>query len=170
MMSTAGVTMYDGMGSEMSSQAPPFDSSRTPLVERRVSGMTIANTSACALLRIVVLRRVRTGCSNSRAQRRAFCCTPIWAGRWSVGIRGCCSIASASQASCRAVEPSTGRTLKARSRSRWILCWRRSWQEGMAKPDRSCRIPKEPRESWKSGFAVWLSGKAGEQQPRELQR
>lgn len=55
MMSTAGVTLYDGMGSEMSSQAPPFDSSRTSMVERRVSGMTIANTAARALLRTAVL-------------------------------------------------------------------------------------------------------------------
>lgn len=54
MMSTAGVTLYDGIGSEMSSQAPPFDSSRTLVVERRVSGMTIANTTACALLRNAV--------------------------------------------------------------------------------------------------------------------
>lgn len=75
MMSTAGVTLYDRMSSEMSSQAPPFDSSRTPVVERRVSGMTIANTTAArTLLRIAVLccARVRPGASNSRAQRRAF--------------------------------------------------------------------------------------------------
>lgn len=35
MMSTAEVTLYDRVSSEMSSQAPPFDSSRTPVVERK---------------------------------------------------------------------------------------------------------------------------------------
>lgn len=66
MMSIAGVTLYDRMGSEMSSQAPPFDSSRTPVVERRVSGMTIANTAARALLRTAVL----SGCAAPCAHRQ----------------------------------------------------------------------------------------------------
>lgn len=55
--------MCDVVSSKMSSQAPPFDSSRTLVVERRVSGMTIANTTAAK--GSAVLRRAGTGCQQS---------------------------------------------------------------------------------------------------------
>lgn len=146
MMSTAGVALYDGMGSEMSSQAPPLDSSRTALVERRVSGMTIANTAARALLRTLL----RCAVSAPAAVIREHSASMLLAHRSGKGGGLSAYVVMYHRIGTQSLMPSCRALHRPNFKNQdqkalWFFAGR-AWKEGMAKLDPSRRIPKEPRE------------------------